>query len=93
MYQFFYDVFFVMQRIPTKVITNYGLHFPEFINLIDPLEKKCGKLKRKVESQTIRGFGSIIRRNNVQLTDKVICELEKEMHGPVREIKVHIIRG
>lgn len=90
----FYIVFFVMQlRIPTKVITKSGLHFPEFINLIDPLEKMFGKLKRKVEGQTIKGFRSIIRRNNVKLTDKVICELVKEMDGLVREIKVHVIRG
>ncbi|CAH8280312.1 unnamed protein product [Arabidopsis lyrata] len=80
-------------RIPTKVITKSGLHFPEFINLIDPLEKMFGKLKRKVEGQTIKGFRSIIRRNNVKLTDKVICELVKEMDGLVREIKVHVIRG
>ncbi|KAG7538638.1 B3 DNA binding domain [Arabidopsis suecica] len=80
-------------RIPTKVITKYGLHFPEFINLIDPLEKMFGKLKRKVEGQAIKGFRSIIRRNNVKLTDKVICELVKEMDGLVREIKVHVIRG
>ncbi|CAL9244335.1 unnamed protein product, partial [Arabidopsis halleri] len=80
-------------RIPTKVITKHGLHFSEFINLIDPLEKMFGKLKRKVEGQTIKGFRSIIRRNNVKLTDKVICELEKEMDGLVREIKVHVIRG
>jgi len=82
-----------MLRIPTKVITKYGLHFPEFINLIDPLEKNFGKLKRKVKGQTIKGFRSIIRRNNVKLNDKVICELEKEMDGLVREIKVHVIRG
>ncbi|EOA15140.1 hypothetical protein CARUB_v10028515mg, partial [Capsella rubella] len=80
-------------RIPTKVIANNGLHFSEFINLIDPLEQKFGKLKRRIEGQRIRRFGSIIRRNNVKLTDKVICELEKEMDGLVREFKVHVIRG
>ncbi|CAA7032116.1 unnamed protein product [Microthlaspi erraticum] len=76
-----------------KVIRDYGLHFPEFINLIDPLEKTFGKLRRKVEGHTIKGFQSVIRRNKVKSTDKMICELKTEMNGLVREIKVHVISG
>lgn len=82
-----------MQRIPARVINDYGLRFPEFINLIDPLEKRCGKLKRKVEGQMIKGFESIVRRNGVKSSDKMICELVREMNGLVCEIKVHVISG
>lgn len=82
-----------MKRMRAEVIRDNGLHFPEFINLVDPLAKTFGKLKRKVEGRTIKGFESIIRRNKVKSTDKMICELEMEKNGLVREIKVHVISG
>ncbi|XP_023638315.1 B3 domain-containing protein At5g60130 [Capsella rubella] len=85
--------------IPARVINDYGLHFPESITLVDPLVKKFGTLEKLIKIQTngsvfVKGFGSIIRRNKVKTTDKMICEMEKTGdNNMVQTMKIHIIRG
>ncbi|CAH2078958.1 unnamed protein product [Thlaspi arvense] len=84
-------------RIPSKVIKDYGLNFTESITLVDPLVKKIGSLERKIKIQMngsvfIKGYGAILRRNNIKLKDKMICELKKTGNNNlVHTIKFHII--
>ncbi|XP_010443804.1 PREDICTED: B3 domain-containing protein At5g60130-like [Camelina sativa] len=83
--------------IPAQVIKDYGLHFPESITIVDPLAKKFGTLEKQIKIQTngtvfVKGFGSIIRRNNVKTTDKVICEIMKTGDSNlVQTMKIHIL--
>lgn len=94
-----YDVSFTMQLIPARVIKDYDLHFPESITLVDPLVNKFGTLEKKIKIQTngsvfVKGFGSIIRRNKVKTTDKMMCEIKKTGdNNLVQTIKIHIISG
>lgn len=87
-----------MQRIPSKVMKDYGLNFSEGITLIDPLVKKFGKLSKKIKIQTngsvfIKGFGAVIRRNGLKSTDKMICEMKKAgSNNMVHTIKFHVIK-
>ncbi|KAH0937337.1 hypothetical protein HID58_004798 [Brassica napus] len=89
-----------LQRIPSKVINDYGLSFSEAesLNIIDPLVKKFGKLTKKIKVQTngsvfIKGYGAIYRRNGVRSTDKMICELKKAgNNNVVHTIKFHVIK-
>ena len=89
-----------MQRIPSKVINDYGLSFSETesMNIIDPLVKKFGKLSKKIKIQTngsvfIKGFGAVIRRNGLKSTDKMICEMKKAgSNNMVHTIKFHVIK-
>ncbi|ESQ42331.1 hypothetical protein EUTSA_v10014488mg [Eutrema salsugineum] len=84
-------------RIPRKVITDYGLNFPENITLVDTLVKKFGKLAKKIKIQLngsvfVKGYGAILRRNNVKSRDKLICELKKTgSNNMVHTIKFHVI--
>ncbi|KAL9814932.1 B3 domain-containing protein [Arabidopsis thaliana] len=83
--------------IPARVIKDYDLHFPESITLVDPLVKKFGTLEKQIKIQTngsvfVKGFGSIIRRNKVKTTDKMIFEIKKTGdNNLVQTIKIHII--
>ncbi|KAG7538636.1 B3 DNA binding domain [Arabidopsis suecica] len=85
--------------IPARVIKDYDLQFPESITLVDPLVKKFGTLEKKIKIQTngsvfVKGFGSIIRRNKVKTTDKMMCEIKKTGdNNLVQTIKIHIISG
>ncbi|CAA7032117.1 unnamed protein product [Microthlaspi erraticum] len=85
--------------IPAMVIKDYGLNFPERISIVDPLSNNYGPLERKVRIQVNRvvfvmGFGSVLRRNVVKTTDKMVCEVMKTGNNNlVHTIKVHIIRG
>ncbi|KAG7606736.1 B3 DNA binding domain [Arabidopsis thaliana x Arabidopsis arenosa] len=85
--------------IPARVIKDYDLHFPESITLVDPLVKKFGTLEKQIKIQTngsvfVKGFGSIIRRNKVKTTDKMIFEIKKTGdNNLVQTIKIHIISG
>ncbi|EFH42630.1 hypothetical protein ARALYDRAFT_919255 [Arabidopsis lyrata subsp. lyrata] len=85
--------------IPARVIKDYDLHFPESITLVDPLVNKFGTLEKKIKIQTngsvfVKGFGSIIRRNQVKTTDKMMCEIKKTGdNNLVQTIKIHIISG
>lgn len=98
-YALFYDVSFIMQLIPARVIKDYDLHFPESITLVDPLVKKFGTLVKHIKIQTngsvfVKGFGSILRRNKVKTTDKMICEIKKtDDNNVVQTMKIHIISG
>ncbi|XP_010483655.1 PREDICTED: B3 domain-containing protein At5g60130-like [Camelina sativa] len=84
--------------IPAQVIKDFGLHFPESITIVDPLAKKFGTLEKQIKIQTngtvfVKGFGSIIRRNNVKTTDKMICEIMKTGDSNlVQTMKIHILR-
>lgn len=89
---------FIMQHIPAQVVKDYGLNFPESITVVDPLAKKFGTLEKKIKIQVngsvfVKGFGSIIRRNKVKLTDKMVCELKKTGNNLVHTIKVYVING
>ncbi|XP_010455999.1 PREDICTED: B3 domain-containing protein At5g60130-like [Camelina sativa] len=83
--------------IPAQVIKDYGLHFPESITIVDPLAKKFGILEKQIKIQTngsvfVKGFGSIIRRNQVKTTDKMICEIKKTGdNNLVHTMKIHIL--
>ncbi|KFK27548.1 hypothetical protein AALP_AA8G397900 [Arabis alpina] len=85
-------------HIPSQVIRDYGLNFSESITVVDPLAKKFGTLENAIKIQVngsvfVKKFGSVIRRNNVKLTDKLVCELKKTGNSPVHTIKVSIING
>ncbi|CAN8301159.1 unnamed protein product [Cochlearia groenlandica] len=84
--------------IPAHVIRDYNLKFPEVITVIDPLVAKFGTLEKSIKIQYnrsvfVKGFGSIIRRNNVKTTDKMICELKKNGTNLVHTMKVYVVRG
>ncbi|XP_019082402.1 PREDICTED: B3 domain-containing protein REM22-like [Camelina sativa] len=83
-------------RIPSLLIKDYNLTFPNLVTVRD----KNGKLKRKIlvwknKSVYLSGLRSFIRRNHVKKGDKMFCELKMVdgYQGLVHEIKVHIIEG
>ncbi|XP_010508235.1 PREDICTED: B3 domain-containing protein REM22-like [Camelina sativa] len=83
-------------RIPSLLIKDYKLTFPNLVTVRD----KIGKLKRKIlvwknGSVYLSGLSSFIRRNHVKQGDKMFCELKMVdgYIGLVHEIKVHIIKG
>lgn len=87
-----------MQHIPAQVIKDYGLNFPERITVIDPLVNKFGAMEKNIKIQMngsifVKGFGCVIRRNEMKTTDKMICEVKKTGTNLVHTIKVSIIRG
>lgn len=80
------------------VMKDYGLNFPERITIVDPISNNFGPLEKKIRMQAngfvfVMGFGSVIRRNGVKTTDKMVCEVKKTGNNLVHTIKVHIIRG
>lgn len=83
-----------MQHIPAQVIRDYNLTFPERITVLD----KLGALEKKIKIQMngsifVKGFGSVIRRNKMKTTDKMICEVKRTGTNLVHTIKVYIISG
>ncbi|CAN8244383.1 unnamed protein product [Cochlearia groenlandica] len=84
-------------HIPAYIIKDYDLNFRESITVVDPLARKFGTLARKIKIQTngsvfVKGFGSVIRRNKVKITDKLIFELKKSgSNKMVHTIKLYII--
>lgn len=94
----FYDDSFIMQHIPARVIKDYGLNFPNSITVVDPLTQKFGTLEKKIKIQVngtvfVKDFGGVFRRNNVKVTDKMVCELKKTGNNLVHTIKIYIING
>lgn len=90
----FCDVSFLMQHIPAYVIKDYDLNFPARITVVDQL----GALEKAIKIQKngsifVKGFGSVIRRNKMKMTDKMICELKRTGSNLVHTIKVNIISG
>ncbi|KAG7633517.1 DNA-binding pseudobarrel domain superfamily [Arabidopsis suecica] len=83
-------------RIPSLLIKDYNLTFPNMVIMRD----KIGILKRRIviwknRSVYLNGIGSIIRRNHVKPGNEVVFELKmvNGYHGLVHEIKVHIIKA
>ncbi|CAH2072288.1 unnamed protein product [Thlaspi arvense] len=84
--------------IPTRVVKDYDLSFPEVISIVDPLTAKFGTLEKKIKVQDngsvyIQGFGSVFRRNNVKTTDTMICEFKKSGNGLAHTMKIYVVRG
>ncbi|KAG7627569.1 DNA-binding pseudobarrel domain superfamily [Arabidopsis thaliana x Arabidopsis arenosa] len=83
-------------RIPSLLIKDYNLTFPNMVIMRD----KIGILKRRIviwknRSVYLNGISSIIRRNHVKPGNEVVFELKmvNGYHGLVHEIKVHIIKA
>ncbi|CAH8280311.1 unnamed protein product [Arabidopsis lyrata] len=81
-------------HIPAYVIKDYDLNFLARITVMDQL----GALEKAIKIQKngsifVKGFGSVIRRNKMKMTDKMICELKRTGSNLVHTIKVNIISG